>query len=79
MKINGREVSNENRLTVFGGVNVIESDDLFCIPTAEVPVTNLYANEVLKEEELPLKHVAYSTNYRVQSGSLSERTTDILR
>ena len=28
MKINGREVSNENRLTVFGGVNVIESDDL---------------------------------------------------
>ena len=57
----------------------IESDDLFCIPTAEVPVTNLYANEVLKEEELPLKHVAYSACFRREAGSYGKDTRGLLR
>lgn len=38
----------------------VSNNDYFLIPTAEVPVTNLYRDEVLKGEDLPLKHVAYS-------------------
>src|SRR5229473_3020361 len=41
----------------------IEKRDLFLIPTAEVPVTNLYRDEVLDLKDLPVKHVAWSTNF----------------
>tara|TARA_Y100001968_G_scaffold323310_1_gene360781 strand:+ start:112 stop:1377 length:1266 start_codon:yes stop_codon:yes gene_type:complete len=57
----------------------IESDDLFCIPTAEVPVTNLYANEILQEDDLPRKHVAYSACFRREAGSYGKDTRGLLR
>lgn len=44
-------------------------DKLYMIPTAEVPVTNLYRDVILKEEELPVKHVAYSACFRREAGS----------
>ena len=44
-------------------------DDLHLIPTAEVPVTNLHAEEILREEELPLYYVAYSACFRREAGS----------
>lgn len=44
-------------------------DNLFMIPTAEVPVTNLYRDIILKEEELPYKNVAYSACFRREAGS----------
>jgi len=47
----------------------IERDNLYLIPTAEVPVTNLYANMILKEEDLPVRHVAYSPCFRREAGS----------
>jgi seryl-tRNA synthetase len=44
-------------------------DNLFLIPTAEVPVTNLYRDVILKEEELPVKNTAYTPCFRREAGS----------
>jgi len=57
----------------------IENDDLFCIPTAEVPVTNIHADEILIEKELPIKYVAYSACYRREAGSYGRDTMGLLR
>lgn len=47
----------------------VQVDDLYLIPTAEVPVTNIYRDVILKEEELPIKNVAYSPCFRREAGS----------
>ena len=47
----------------------MEVDDLYMIPTAEVPITNLYRDVILKEEELPIKNVAYTPCFRREAGS----------
>lgn len=44
-------------------------DNLYLIPTAEVPVTNLYRDVILKEEELPIKNTAYTPCFRREAGS----------
>ncbi len=44
-------------------------DNLFLIPTAEVPVTNLYRDEIVKEEQLPVKNTAYTPCFRREAGS----------
>jgi seryl-tRNA synthetase len=44
-------------------------DNLYLIPTAEVPVTNLYRDVILKEEELPVKNTAYTPCFRREAGS----------
>lgn len=44
-------------------------DNLYLIPTAEVPLTNIYRNVILKEDELPIKNVAYSSCFRREAGS----------
>ncbi|MCK9220657.1 MAG: serine--tRNA ligase [Bacteroidales bacterium] len=44
-------------------------DDLYLIPTAEVPVTNIYRDTILKSQELPVKNVAYSACFRREAGS----------
>lgn len=45
------------------------TDNLYLIPTAEVPVTNLYRDVILKEEELPIKNTAYTPCFRREAGS----------
>ena len=57
----------------------IENDDLYCIPTAEVPVTNIHYNENLLESELPKKYVAYSACFRREAGSYGKDTKGLLR
>ena len=57
----------------------IEKDDLYCIPTAEVPVTNIHLNEVLNENDLPLKYCAYSACFRREAGSYGKDTRGLLR
>jgi len=47
----------------------MQTDNLFMIPTAEVPVTNIYRNLILKETEFPKKNVAYSACFRREAGS----------
>ncbi|MCD4736632.1 MAG: serine--tRNA ligase, partial [Bacteroidales bacterium] len=47
----------------------VQNDNLFLIPTAEVPVTNIYRNVILKEDDFPVKVVAYSACFRREAGS----------
>jgi seryl-tRNA synthetase len=56
-----------------------EKDDLFLVPTAEVPVTNLHRDEILKAEELPIYYVAYTPCFRREAGSYGKDTRGILR
>lgn len=57
----------------------IGEDDLFCIPTAEVPVTNLHRDEVLDTASLPVKYCAYSACFRREAGSYGKDTKGYLR
>ena len=57
----------------------IPKDQLFCIPTAEVPVTNYYRSEQLDESELPVKFTAYSACFRREAGSYGKDTRGLLR
>lgn len=57
----------------------IANNDFFLIPTAEVPVTNFYRNEILKGEDLPIKYVAYSACFRAEAGSAGRDTRGIIR
>lgn len=52
-----------------GQMYVVGEDKLFLIPTAEVPITNIYRNVILRAEELPIKNVAYSSCFRREAGS----------
>lgn len=47
----------------------VGADDLYLIPTAEVPVTNMYRGEILKEEDFPIKNTAYTPCFRREAGS----------
>lgn len=57
----------------------IDGDDLFLIPTAEVPVTNLYRDEILDGAQLPMGFVAYTPCFRREAGSAGKDTRGILR
>jgi seryl-tRNA synthetase len=57
----------------------IERDDLWCIPTAEVPLTSIYAGEILDEAALPMRFMAYSPCYRREAGSAGRDTRGMLR
>lgn len=57
----------------------IEKDSLFPIPTAEVPITNLYRNDVLNESDLPIKFVGYSACFRREAGSYGKESKGFLR
>ncbi|MFZ9834409.1 MAG: serine--tRNA ligase [Holophagaceae bacterium] len=52
---------------------------LYLIPTAEVPVTNLYRNEILKESQLPIRHCALTPCFRSEAGSYGKDTKGIIR
>ena len=57
----------------------VEKRDFFLIPTAEVPVTNLYRDEILDGKNLPVKHVAWSTNFRSEAGAAGKDTRGYIR
>jgi len=54
-------------------------EDLFLIPTAEVPVTNLYREEILPGDVLPIYHVAYSACFRAEAGAAGRDTRGLIR
>jgi seryl-tRNA synthetase len=58
---------------------VVRGDELFLIPTAEVPVTNLYRDEILEPGAVPLAFVAYSKCFRREAGAAGKDTRGILR
>ncbi|RYZ87996.1 MAG: serine--tRNA ligase [Proteobacteria bacterium] len=57
----------------------LESTDLYLIPTAEVPVTNYYNNEILNEADLPISFCAYSPCFRSEAGSAGRDTKGLIR
>ncbi len=48
---------------------VVTRDDLYLVPTAEVPVTNLHRDEILEKNDLPIRYAAYTPNFRREAGS----------
>ena len=58
---------------------VVPRDDLYLVPTAEVPVTNLHRDEIFEPDELPLRYVAYSPCFRREAGAAGRDTRGILR
>ncbi len=56
-----------------------EKDDLFLIPTAEVPVTNLHREEILKEDDLPIFYTAYTACFRREAGAYGKDTRGMIR
>ena len=56
-----------------------EKDDLWLIPTAEVPLTNIHSDEILSEDQLPICYTAYSACFRREAGSYGKDTRGFLR
>ncbi len=57
----------------------IPSKDFFLVPTAEVPLTNLYSDEILDEESLPIYHTAFTPCFRKEAGSAGRDTRGLIR
>lgn len=57
----------------------IEKDDLYPVPTAEVPITNIYRNEIIAESQLPIHLVGYSACFRREAGSYGKESKGFLR
>lgn len=55
------------------------NDDLWLTPTAEVPVTNLYRDEIIEETELPIRHCAYTPCFRREAGSAGRDSRGLIR
>jgi seryl-tRNA synthetase len=57
----------------------IQGDELFLNPTAEVPITNIYRDEILDGAALPIRHVGYCASYRKEAGSYGRETRGMIR
>ncbi len=57
----------------------LQNEDYFLVPTAEVPVTNYYRNEILNGEDLPIKFTAYTPCFRAEAGSAGRDTRGLIR
>ncbi len=58
---------------------VVPRDDLYLVPTAEVPVTNIHRDEIIEAERLPIRYCAYSPCFRREAGAAGKDTRGILR
>jgi seryl-tRNA synthetase len=71
---------NDDAYRVGGGEHeAYDDDDLWLCPTAEVPVTNMYRDEILLDDDLPIKHQAYTPNFRREAGEHGTETRGIVR
>ncbi len=78
--VNSAAMTGTANLPKFGGdLFKVEGQDLWLIPTAEVPVTNLHREEILDGERLPLKYVAYSPCFRSEAGAAGKDTRGFIR
>ena len=57
----------------------MEKDDLFAIPTAEVPILNIHRDEILKQEDLPVRYCGFTNCFRREAGSYGKDTKGFLR
>jgi len=58
---------------------VVTRDELYLVPTAEVPVTNIHRDEIFEADQLPVRYVAYSPCFRREAGAAGAKTRGILR
>lgn len=79
-------IVNRDSMTATGQLPKLEEDmyrtsaeDLFLIPTAEVPVTNIYRDEIIEEKNLPVYYVAYTPCFRREAGSYGKETRGLMR
>ena len=78
--VNGASATGTGQLPKFAAdMFKLEGLDYYLIPTAEVPVTNLYRDEILDMTELPIYHVAYSACFRSEAGSAGRDTRGLVR
>jgi seryl-tRNA synthetase len=77
---NGRAMTGTAQLPKFeDDMYAVRDEDLFLIPTAEVPVTNLYRDEILPSDSLPMALTAYTPCFRREAGSHGKDTRGLLR
>ncbi|WP_281522580.1 serine--tRNA ligase [Mogibacterium timidum] len=79
-------MANRDAMTGTGQLPKFEDDmfyvpakDLFLIPTAEVPVTNLHSNEIIEPEDMPVYYTAYTPCFRKEAGSAGRDTRGLIR
>src|SRR5579859_3251396 len=78
--VNSASLFGTGQLPKFAGdLFKLEGTDFWLIPTAEVPVTNLYRDEVLDADSLPVKHCAWTACFRSEAGSYGKDTRGIIR
>lgn len=78
--VNGDSMQGTGQLPKFAeDMYKLENGNMYLIPTAEVPVTNLYRDDVLKGDDLPLKYTAYSACFRAEAGAAGKDTRGLIR
>lgn len=78
--VNGASMTGTGQLPKFKeDMYKCEEEDLYLIPTAEVPLTNIYMNEILQEDDLPLYMTAYTPCFRREAGSAGKDTRGLIR
>uniref|UniRef100_A0A7C2I3I4 Serine--tRNA ligase n=1 Tax=Ammonifex degensii TaxID=42838 RepID=A0A7C2I3I4_9THEO len=78
--VNGASMTGTGQLPKFAAeIFKVEGEELYLIPTAEVPVTNYHREEILDGSLLPLKYVAYSACFRAEAGAAGKDTRGLIR
>lgn len=77
--VNRASMTGTGQLPKFEDDAFKTTTDLFLIPTAEVPVTNMYRDDILNGEDLPLRYCAYSACFRSEAGSAGRDTRGLIR
>ena len=78
-KIAGKNINEIGSEGLKIGTGRVGGNDLYLIPTSEVPVTNLYNDEIIAENELPIKMTCYSACFRKEAGSAGKDTRGMIR
>jgi seryl-tRNA synthetase len=80
LMVNSASMQGTGQLPKFGADSFkVENTDYWLIPTAEVPVTNVYAGEILEESQLPIYMTAYTPCFRSEAGSYGKDTRGLIR
>lgn len=77
--VNRASMTGTGQLPKFEDDAYKTNEDMFLIPTAEVPVTNLHRDELLTADQLPIKYAAYSACFRLEAGSYGKDTRGMIR
>ncbi|RMF93230.1 MAG: serine--tRNA ligase [Candidatus Schekmanbacteria bacterium] len=77
--VNAQSMTGTGQLPKFEEDLFKTNDELYLIPTAEVPVTNLHSGEILDESALPIKYTAYTACFRREAGTYGKETRGLIR